>query len=116
MPDLIIHRVLQLIIVLTVCSIMFDDDYYVQLLLDCFDDHIYLGLPLMMELEAMNNPARLIPLTPLLKQYPILCSETATPTHLLGGVHKGDDSGSWLRAVVLYQRCPLFIYNKECDV
>ena len=42
---------------------MFDNDYYVQLLLDCFDDHIYLGLPLMMELEAMNNPARLIPLT-----------------------------------------------------
>ena len=42
---------------------MFDDDYYVQLLLDCFDAHIYIGLPLMMELEAMNNPARLIPLT-----------------------------------------------------
>ena len=63
MSNLIIHRVLQLIIVLTVCSIMFDDDYYVQLLLDYFDDHIYLGLPLMMELEAMNNPARLIPLT-----------------------------------------------------
>ena len=63
MSNLIIHRVLQLIIVLTVCSIMFDDDYYVQLLLDCFDAHIYIGLPLMMELEAMNNPARLIPLT-----------------------------------------------------
>ena len=69
MSNLIIHRVLQLIIVLTVCSIMFDDDYYVQLLLDCFDDHIYLGLPLMMELEAMNNPARLIPLTSYI--YPI---------------------------------------------
>ena len=63
MSNLIIHRVLQLIIVLTVCSIMFDDDYYVQLLLDYFDDHIYLGLPLMMELEATNKPARLIPLT-----------------------------------------------------
>ena len=52
----------------------------------------------------------------LLKQYPNLHSGTATPTHLLGGVHKGDDSGSWSRAVILCQRCPLFIYNKECDV
>ena len=52
-----------LTIVLTACNIMLDNDYYVQLLLDYFDDHIYLGLPLMMELEAMNNPARLIPLT-----------------------------------------------------
>ena len=42
---------------------MFDNGYYVQLLLDCFDDHIYLGLSLMMELEAMNNLARLVPLT-----------------------------------------------------
>ena len=42
---------------------MFDNDYYVQLLLDCFDDHVYLGLSLMMELEAMNNLARLVPLT-----------------------------------------------------
>ena len=39
----------------------------------------------------------------LSKQYPILHSGTATPTHLLGGVHKGDDSGSWLRAVILCQ-------------
>ena len=30
----------------------------------------------------------------LLKQYSTLCSGTATPTHLLGGVHRGDDSGS----------------------
>ena len=52
----------------------------------------------------------------LLKQYSTLCSGTATPTHLLGGVHRGDDSSSWLRAVILGQRYPLFIYNKECDV
>ena len=52
----------------------------------------------------------------MLKQYSTLRSGTATPTHLLGGVHRGDDSGSWLRAVILCQRCPLFIYNKECDM
>ena len=63
MPDLIIHKVMLLTILLTTHNIMPDNDYYVQLLLDCFDDHIYLGLPLMMELEAMNNPARLVPLT-----------------------------------------------------
>ena len=49
-----------LTIVLTACNIMFDND---QLLLDCVDDHVYLGLPLMMDFEAMNNPARLAPLT-----------------------------------------------------
>ena len=42
---------------------MFDNDYYVQSLLYCFDDHIYLDLPLMMELEAIDNPARLVALT-----------------------------------------------------
>ena len=62
MPDLIIHRVLQLNIVLTPYNIMFGDDYSVQLLLDCFDDHTYLGLPLVMELGGMNRPTRLVPL------------------------------------------------------
>ena len=52
----------------------------------------------------------------VLKQYSTLCSGTATPTHLLGGVHREDDSGSWLRAVILCQRCPLFIYYNKCDV
>ena len=52
----------------------------------------------------------------LLKQYSTLHSGTATLTHLLGGVHRGDDSSSWLRAVILCQRCLLFIYNKKCDL
>ena len=52
----------------------------------------------------------------MLKQYSTLCSGTATPTHLLGGVHREDDSGSWLRAVILCQRCLLFIYYNKCDV
>ena len=42
----------------------------------------------------------------LQQQYPILCSGTATPTHLLGGVHRGHDSSSWLGAIFICQQCP----------
>ena len=33
-----------------------------QLLLDCFGDHMCLGLLLVIELEGNNNPARMVPL------------------------------------------------------
>ena len=51
------------------------------------------------EKNKTAHPGQLV----VLKQYPTLRSGTATPTHLLGGVHRGDDSGSWSRAVILYQ-------------
>ena len=52
----------------------------------------------------------------LLKQYPNYVVELLLQLTCHGVGTSGDDSSSWLRAVLLCQQCLLFIYNKECDV
>ena len=54
--------------------------------------------------------------TLLLKQYPNYVVELLLQLTCCVEGTSGDDSDSWLRAVILCQQCPLFIYNKECDV
>ena len=52
----------------------------------------------------------------LLKQYPNYVVELLLQLTCCMEGTSGDDSGSWLRAIILCQQCPLFIYNKECDM
>ena len=52
----------------------------------------------------------------LLKQYPNYIVELLFQLTCCGVGTSGDDSSSWLRAVLLCQPCLLFIYNKECDM
>ena len=50
------------------------------------------------------------------KQYPNYIVELLLQLTCCGVDTSGDVSSSWLRAVILCQRCPLFIYNKVCDM